>query len=92
VQCHSVNAADMDLLGIKEDHGKWLPFAIDMENINAIKMSTDEQGELTYECATVFCKDGNTFILDTSYYELVDKWEMYIAMHYGGEAKEDPSL
>ncbi len=79
VQCHTVNPTDMDLLGIKEDEGKWLPFAIDMGIINAIKMSTDEKGEATYQCATIFCTDGNTFILDTPYYELIEKWEDYLS-------------
>ena len=78
VQCHTVNPADMDLLGMKEDQGKWLPFAIDMGIINAIKMSNDEKGEPTYKCATIFCTDGNSFILDTPYFELVEKWEDYV--------------
>lgn len=78
VQCHTVNPTDMDLLGIKEDQGKWLPFAIDLGIINAIKMSTDDKGEPTYKCSAIFCADGNTFILDTPYYNLVEKWENYI--------------
>lgn len=77
VQCHTVNPQEMELLGIQEDEGRWLPFAIDMGVINAIKMSTDEKGEPTYNCATIFCTDGNSFILDTPYHDLVDKWEEY---------------
>lgn len=83
VQCHSMNAADLELLGIGEDSGKWLPFSIDLENLNAIKMSTDESDDSTYLCSTIFCKDGNTFIVDTPYYDLVDKWEAYLASQYG---------
>ena len=78
VQCHSVNPTEMDLLGIKEDSGKWLPFAIDMGVITAVKMSTDEKGEATYNCSTIFCNNGDSFILDTSYMEMVDKWESYV--------------
>ena len=77
VQCHTVNPTDMDLLGIKEDSGKWLPFAIDLGIINAVKMSTDEKGEPTYKCATIFCSDGNSFILDTPYFDFIEKWEEY---------------
>jgi hypothetical protein len=77
VQCHTVSPTDMDLLGIKEDDSKWLPFAFDMGIINAVKMSTDEKGEASYRCATIFCTDGNTFILDTSYFDFLQKWEEY---------------
>jgi hypothetical protein len=67
----------MDLLGIKEDDSKWLPFAFDMGIINAVKMSTDEKGEISYKCSTIFCTDGNSFILDTPYFDFVEKWEQY---------------
>lgn len=78
VQCHTVNPTDMDLLGIKEDEGKWLPFAIDLGVINSMKMSTDEVGEPTYKCSTVFCTDGTSFILDTPFEELVELWSTYV--------------
>jgi hypothetical protein len=67
----------MDILGIKEDEGKWLPFAFDMSIVNAVKMSTDEKGEASYRCATIFCADGNSFILDTPYFDFVEKWDEY---------------
>jgi hypothetical protein len=85
----------MDLLGIKDDEGKWLPFAIDMGIINAVKMSTDEKGEATYGCATIFCSDGNSFILDTPYFELLEKWDDYMNSMWGSEQEnndEDASL
>ena len=75
VQCHTMNPAEMNMLGIKEDSGKWLPFAIDLSSIDAIKMSTDEEEEPTYNCSTIFCRDGSSYILDTPYFDLVDKWE-----------------
>lgn len=77
VQCHTVNPTDMDLLGIKEEGSKWLPFAFDLGIVNAVKMSTDERGEPSYKCATIFCTDGSTFILDTPYFDFVEKWEEY---------------
>ena len=91
VQCHTVNPADMDLLGIKEDESKWLPFAFDMLIINAVKMSTDEKGEASYGCATVFCSDGNSFILDTPYFEFVDKWQEYNEFMWGEAGAKDDS-
>jgi hypothetical protein len=92
VQCHTVNPTDMDLLGIKEDEGKWLPFAIDLGVINAMKMSTDEKGESTYKCTTIFCTDGNTFILDTPYEELLDKWSTYVNTMWEEEDSSDDDI
>ena len=74
VQCHTVNPSEMEMLGIDEDLGKWLPFAIDLSIINAIKMSTDEKGEPTYNCSTIFCSTGDSFILDTPYATMVEIW------------------
>jgi hypothetical protein len=85
----------MDLLGIKEDDGKWLPFAIDLGVINCIKMSTDESGEPTHNCSTVFCTEGNSFILDTPYEEMVELWSGYINSTWqaeSGESDDDISL
>lgn len=82
VQCHTVNPAEMDLLGIKDDNGKWLPFAIDLGVINSIKMSTDEVGEPTYKCSTVFCTDGTSFILDTPYKDLVELWSDFVSVKW----------
>jgi hypothetical protein len=82
----------MDLLGIKEDEGKWLPFAIDLGVINAMKMSTDEKGESTYKCTTIFCTDGNTFILDTPYEELLDKWSTYVNTMWEEEDSSDDDI
>ena len=85
VQCHTVNPSDMEIMGMKEDEGKWLPFAIDLGIINAIKMSTDEKGEPTYNCATIFCSTGDSFILDTPYFTMIDIWEEYVKSMWMGE-------
>ena len=90
VQCHTVNPSEMDLLGIKDDAGKWLPFAIDLGVINSMKMSTDDKEESTYKCSTVFCTDGNSFILDTPYEELVQLWSDYVSTKW--ETDEDLPL
>jgi len=94
VQCHTVNPTEMDLLGIKEDEGKWLPFAIDLGVITAMKMSTDEVGESTTGCSTVFCNDGTSFILDTPYDELLDLWVEYFnsSWEFGGPSSNDDDI
>lgn len=94
VQCHTVNPTDMDLLGIKDDAGKWLPFAIDLGIITAIKMSTDEEGEPTTGCSTVFCNEGSSFILDTPYNELLDIWMEYVnsSWEIGGSSNNDDDI
>ena len=92
VQCHTVNPSDMDLMGIKQDTGKWLPFAIDLGVINCIKMSTDDSDELVYKCSTVFCSDGSSFILDTPYDEMVEIWSGFINSTWqmeNGESDDD---
>ena len=83
VQCHTVNPSEMDLLGINESGSKWLPFAIDLGTITAIKMSTDDKGEESYNCASIFTSNGDTFILDTPYHEMIDVWGKYINSMWG---------
>lgn len=89
VQCHTINPTEMDLFGMKDDNGKWLPFAIDLGVVTAAKVSTDEIGEPTYNCTSIFTNTGDTFILDTHYSDFMDKWESYVNMMDGGF---DPSL
>lgn len=78
VQCHAIDPNELESMGIKKDVGKWLPFAIDLGIVIAVKMSTDEVGEPTYNCSSIFCRDGNTFILDTPFDEFFTKWNNYI--------------
>jgi hypothetical protein len=67
-----------------------------MSIVNAVKMSTDEKGEPSYRCATIFCTDGNSFILDTPYFDFVEKWEEYNKsiweMPDAGDSDNDLSL
>jgi len=84
VHCHTINPTEMNLLGLNDDGGKWLPFAIDIGVVTAAKMSTDEIGEPSYNCTSIFTNTGETFILDTHYLDFINKWESYINMMDGG--------
>lgn len=78
VQCHTISPTDIDKFGLEEDNSKWLPFAIDLGTINAIKLTTDDHDASSYGCSTIFTNNGDTFILDTPYDKLLKKWSDYI--------------
>ena len=67
----------MDLLGMKEDEGKWLPFIFDMEMISAAKLSSDEKDSPAYNCTTIFTNNGDTFIIDTPFKEFFKQYKVY---------------
>jgi hypothetical protein len=70
----------MEKMGIKDDEGTWLPFAIDLESISAVKMTTDEPHASSFNCSTIFCKEGGTFIVDTPFDKLIEIWGDYIGL------------
>ena len=78
VHCYTMSLTEREAMGIKNDPGKWLPFAIDLGMINAVKMATDDPAEDSYHCAVIFTTQGETFVLDTPYTEMVTKWSNYI--------------
>jgi len=92
VQCHTVSATEMDLLGMKDDGVKWLPFAIDLNVITAIKMSTDEVEEESYNCSSIFTTHGDTFILDTPYHDMVEIWANYVNAMWDDEQPNDDDI
>lgn len=79
VFCHSVESDMMDLFGKDDPNvGKWLPFSFDISLIDAIKMSTDDKESMIYKCTTIFLSNGNTYIIDTKYRDLLDIWKEYV--------------
>lgn len=60
-----------------EDPGKWLPFMLDLNIVNAVKMTTDDRSHNTYGCSTVYCADGETFIIDTPFTKFTAIWEKF---------------
>lgn len=69
IQCHAIDPDKMELMGLDEDRGKWLPFAFHMDIVVAIKVATDEEDHIAYNCTTVFTEQGDTYIIDTPYEE-----------------------
>lgn len=85
VQCHTVDPTKLENMGM-EDEGKWLPFIIDMDNIKAAKLTSDDPSTNVYNCTTVFCKEGDTFIIDTPYkdfFSLLEKYILSISFPFG---------
>jgi len=81
VHCHTMDAKTAEDLGI-EDPGKWLPFMFSMDSINMAKLSSDEEGSVTYNCTTVFTIQGDTFIIDTPYEEFFKKFSEYNTLQF----------
>jgi hypothetical protein len=78
VYCHSTPPDLEDILGKSaDDDGKWLPFAVDLSLIDAIKMSSDESDSFTYKCTTLFMSSGDTYAIDTKYKDFLKIWKDY---------------
>lgn len=77
LNCMSMSPAKAETLGI-EDKGKWLPFAFHIGMVNAVKLTTDDPSHPTYNCTTVYCDEGETFIIDTPYKTFAPLWKRYI--------------
>jgi hypothetical protein len=90
VHCYTMSLMEREAMGIKDDPGKWLPFAIDMGMINAIKMATDVPNEDAYKRAVIFTTQGETFILDTPYEEMVSKWTDYVDTMFNQFNDQEP--
>lgn len=77
IQCHAIDPDKMDLMGLEEDRGKWLPFAFHLDIIVAIKLSTDDEDHIAYNCTSVFTEQGDTYIIDTPYEEFEEIFYIY---------------
>lgn len=91
VQCHTMSAKEMETLGLQESETKWMPFMFDMSCIDAAKQSNDEEDSETYNCTSIYTKAGDTFIIDTPYFEFFDKMEKYNMELYFFKDEEDDS-
>ena len=76
VFCHSAESDLMELIGNEEslDVGKWLPFAIDITLVIAIKMTSDDKQSMVHKCTTVFLSTGDIYIIDTKYKNFLNIW------------------
>lgn len=76
IHCHAMDPDQADLMGV-EDKGKWLSFAIHMDSITAVKLTSDDEDQLVCGCTTLFTEFGESFIIDTPYEDFVDKYYKY---------------
>jgi hypothetical protein len=72
----------MDLMGLDEDKGKWLPFAFHLDIVVATKMTTDEEDQTAWGCTTVFTETGDSYIIDTPY----EEFEEIFVSHYSSDS------
>ncbi len=64
-----MDLSTVESLGIT-DPGKWMSFCVDLDSAYAIKLTSDDESEPLYNCSTLYCLDGDTYIIDTPYHEL----------------------
>jgi len=88
VHCHSLSTTEVELLGI-EDNGKWLPFSFLVSMVVAMKQTTDDEDEPTFNCTTLFMENGESFVIDTPYYKFSKIWSTAIyEMENSNDSKE----
>lgn len=93
VYCRTIDAEQLESLNLK-DEGKWLPFCLKIDIVDAIKLASDDPEELSYNCTTLFCNTGDTYIIDTPF----DLFQpIFIKENIKGELpnkqdKEEPSF
>jgi len=88
VQCFTMDTKTAEDLGI-EDPGKWLPFIFNMDIVDGAKMSSDEEGTLTYNCTTIYTNAGSNYIIDTPFNEFMKKFIEWNTMHIIVKGLED---
>jgi hypothetical protein len=84
VHCHAHDSEELELLGIS-DQGKWLPFSFMLDIVIAIKLSTDDEDNPTFNCTTVFTDRGDSYIIDTPFYTFRKLW----TKHFTTEQNEE---
>ena len=77
IHCRTMATTTAESLGI-EDPGKWMPLVLTLSNIYAAKLTSDDIDDELYGCTTVFCYDGDTFIIDTPYNDFKEIYKTYI--------------
>lgn len=88
VQCHTMDIRTAQDLGI-EDIGKWLPFIFQMDIVDAAKLSSDDDDSPTYNCTTIFCRSGESYIIDTPYAEFFQKFMEWNTISFGEDSNPD---
>lgn len=91
IHCHTMDLAKAELMGFI-DQGKWLPFAFHMDMVSAIKMTSDDEEEPTYNCTTVFGDAGETYIIDTPYKKFLKIWQDYVLLNTDDMSEQEEDL
>jgi hypothetical protein len=65
-------------MGLDKDLGKWMPFAFNMDIVAAMKLTSDDYEELTYNCTTIFTDYGDTYIIDTNFEDFVETYKEFV--------------
>lgn len=66
VQCYSMDPETTEALGLIEKT-TWLPFAFHMDIVLAVKKTTEDPDERSFNCTTIFTELNDTYVLDTPY-------------------------
>jgi len=77
-------AEDMNIT----DKGKWLDFVFLLEDVRSIKLTSDDEGEMTCGCTTLFMKNDDHLIIDTPFEEFEHKFLAY----HGVESDDSPNF
>lgn len=77
IHCHTISPDKLEMMGLEDDPGKWMPFAFHMDIVVACKLASDDEDLLVHNCTTLFTEDGDTYIIDTPYHDFQRKFLAY---------------
>ena len=63
-----MDLATVESLGIS-DPGKWMAFCVELDMVYAIKLTSEDEDDILCNCTTIYCVDGDTYIIDTNYHD-----------------------
>lgn len=82
IHCYSMDDDISEMMEV-EDDGKWLPFMFSLDLITAIKCSSDDKEDFSYNCSTIFPSIGDVFTVDTPYNMMMSIWSSYYSKKHG---------
>lgn len=85
IHCHTVDPKQLEIMGLEDDPGKWMPFALHLDTVVACKLAADDEDQVPFGCSTLFTTTGDTYIIDTPYEEFLELFENY----YSQDIEED---
>lgn len=66
VYCSSISEQEAELTN-SEDTGKWMPFLFLVEDVARIKLASDDEDDLYFNCTTCYTHEGDSFIIDVDF-------------------------